>query len=288
MTSREKIHVENDSDPETAAPSKDSSASSAAPMKRTLYRSLAVLALIVLVAIAVALAVTLPEDSSDEASSSNLDESTLGSDTEEILSTQAPTPAPTEIFYYETNITAAQALMEEFANQDFYMVNVVKYREKAVYQDGWPTNMTGYEANALYGNFMAQEGLPSIGAEIVFAADVESTTIAVDGIETTWDNVAVVHYPNASALAAMSTSPEFQEMYHHKTAGVFDTLILACTLNQGTVMDPPEEGSLEFPPTDTDPSLAMFHILDFAEFANYQEGDADADNTRTGQEAFAW
>ena len=35
-------------------------------------------------------------------------------------------------------------------DRPFYMLNLIKYREKAVHPDGWATDLNGREANQLY------------------------------------------------------------------------------------------------------------------------------------------
>ena len=60
----------------------------------------------------------------------------------------------------------------------FHMINLIKFREKADYQDGRETDLTGREADALYAPL---EFLEEIGAKIVFVADVETNTLGDDG-----------------------------------------------------------------------------------------------------------
>ena len=50
------------------------------------------------------------------------------------------------------------------------MVNLIKYREWAVYADGRETDLTGREANALYNPV---EFLSAIGARVVFSTEVD-------------------------------------------------------------------------------------------------------------------
>jgi hypothetical protein len=104
----------------------------------------------------------------------------------------------------------------------FYMVNLISYRDVADYPDGRDSDLTGREADAIYGEFMATTMLPEIGAEIVYNALVPAT----EGFDT----VAIVRYPSRSAFLSMNSNPQFQEMSMHKQAGVAETVVLATEL----------------------------------------------------------
>ena len=160
----------------------------------------------------------------------------------------------------------------------FYMVNLVRFREAADYADGRVSDLTGREADAIYTDWMRTERLPEIGAEIAYAGSVEDELIA--GVS--FDQVAVAKYPSRAAFAAMIPDPEFQAMQVHKQAGLADTVVLATTLLPTPslpVIDAP------FPATDEDPPFAFVHVFDYRETAEYEPGDDDADNSRSGADA---
>ena len=182
----------------------------------------------------------------------------------------------------DANLEEMQRVLEAAGSADdgpFYMVNLIRHRDTAVYADGRETELTGEEADAIYGEFMRDTKLPEIGAEIVYVADVERDLIG----GTSFDRVAVVHYPSRAAFALMAQDPEFQEMSVHKQAGVADTVVMATNLIElppfPPVVDPP------YPGTDDDPAFAFVHVLDYRDTAVYALGDADADDTRPGREA---
>ena len=56
-----------------------------------------------------------------------------------------------------------------------WMVNLMKYRETADYADGRESAISGREADDLY---TPLESLAAVGAEIVFAGDVDSSSSA--------------------------------------------------------------------------------------------------------------
>ncbi|MEO1059300.1 MAG: DUF1330 domain-containing protein [Actinomycetota bacterium] len=98
-----------------------------------------------------------------------------------------------------------------------YMVNLLKFNERAAYADGRETDLTGREAYELYSRAVLQL-LPVYGGEIVFAGDV--TFLTLGQVEELWDEIAVVKYPNRGALVAMSSSDEWQAAGVHRAAGL--------------------------------------------------------------------
>ena len=62
-------------------------------------------------------------------------------------------------------------LMEPGPDGPIFMVNLLKFNDKAEYEDGRETDLSGREAYMLYGNAVA-EILKEYGGRIVFMADV--------------------------------------------------------------------------------------------------------------------
>ena len=98
-----------------------------------------------------------------------------------------------------------------------YMVNLLKFKDRAAYEDGRETELTGEQAYQIYGRGVA-ELLPRYGGELAFAADV--TFLALGQVEDLWDEIAIAKYPNRVALFEMSTSEEWRALAVHRTAGL--------------------------------------------------------------------
>ena len=98
-----------------------------------------------------------------------------------------------------------------------FMVNLLKFKERAEYEDGRETDLTGEQAYMLYGQGVS-ELLKDYGGELMFAADV--TFLALGQVEDLWDEVAIAKYPNRAALLAMSSSDEWRALAVHRTAGL--------------------------------------------------------------------
>ena len=108
-------------------------------------------------------------------------------------------------------------MMQPGPDGPIYMVNLLKFRDKAEYEDGRETDLTGFEAYQLYGRAVSRI-IQDYGGEIQFAADV--TFLSLGQVEELWDEIAIAKYPNRGALLAMSSSQEWQEAAVHRTAGL--------------------------------------------------------------------
>jgi hypothetical protein len=95
-----------------------------------------------------------------------------------------------------------------------YMVNFMKYRERAVYLDGSDEGRSGKEADDEYAPV---DVLAAIGAVPVFFADVEP------GGE--WDRVGIVRYPTRRSFVEMQGRADFRDKYRHKVAGMERTVV---------------------------------------------------------------
>jgi hypothetical protein len=122
-----------------------------------------------------------------------------------------------------------QELLQPGPEGPIYMVNLLKFKDRAEYADGRATDLSGRDAYTIYGRAVA-ELLPKFGGAAVFVADV--TFLTLGATDELWDEVAIASYPNRAALVAMSTSDEWREISVHREAG------LAGQLNIETVAQP--------------------------------------------------
>ena len=89
------------------------------------------------------------------------------------------------------------------------MVNLLKFKEKAEYEDGRETNLSGAEAYAIYGE-KVQECLKKVGAEMTFSGVV--SRLMLGEVEDLWDSVAIARYPSRKAMLEMIMDPYYQEI----------------------------------------------------------------------------
>jgi haloalkane dehalogenase len=178
----------------------------------------------------------------------------------------------------EVNLEQVQRMVTAPTEGPFYMVNLIRFREKAQYPDGRETDLTGREANALYSPI---EFLEAIGARVVFSTDVDNQ---IDGDNNTWESVAIVEYPCPLAFFAMSAAPDFQARAIHKQAGVEKTIVLVTELMETPIPADPDQSESPYPPTTEDPAFDLIHVMNFHDQAQYEAGSDEP--VRTGQEAW--
>jgi hypothetical protein len=102
------------------------------------------------------------------------------------------------------------------ADGPVYMLNLMKYRESAAYDDGADGGISGREADDAYD---PSDVLADIGARIVFVGDVLQS-------HEPWDRVAVVRYPTRRSFIEMQSRRDFQDKHVHKEAGMDHTIVM--------------------------------------------------------------
>ncbi len=176
--------------------------------------------------------------------------------------------------YGEINTDLMMELIMAPTEGPFYMVNLIKFNEKAIYPDGRESDLTGREANALY---QPMEFLSAIGARVVYVGPVVGATAAG---KDAWDEVAIVEYPCPLALLAMSAHPGFQARSIHKEAGLAASIVMVTHLQDKGDHEVPEP---LFPASDGDPAFSWVRVLDARDEARYPEGSEEPE--KSGQEA---
>jgi hypothetical protein len=150
------------------------------------------------------------------------------------------------------------------------MVNLMKYRERAVYDDGTDGGATGKDADDRYAPI---DVLTDIGAQVSLFADVDTQLL---GDHPHWDRVGCVLYPTRRAFIEMQSRRDFQERHVHKEAGMDSTIVMAClpivAPGQGDQLAGASWDEVEHPPTPDDGPVIVMHVIRFAD----DSGDASA------------
>ena len=97
------------------------------------------------------------------------------------------------------------------------MVNLLKYKEKAIYDDGRDTNLSGEEAYGLYAAEVINL-IEKYGGEFLFAGKVNR--LMLGEVDEMWDSIAIAKYPNRKAMFEMTMDPEYQKIHVHRDAGL--------------------------------------------------------------------
>ncbi len=106
-------------------------------------------------------------------------------------------------------------------DQPVMMLNLVRFRANAAYEDG--REATGAEAYATYG----RESGPvfhRVGGEIVWRGTPQLMLIGPKDI--LWDRIFVARYPTAGAFLEMVTDPAYRVAVKHRQAAVLDSRLI--------------------------------------------------------------
>ena len=108
------------------------------------------------------------------------------------------------------------------------MVNLLKYKKIAEYEDGRDTSLSGAEAYGLYAaeviNFIEK-----YNGEFIFYGKV--SRLMLGEVEDLWDAIAIAKYPNRKAMMDMTMDPGYQKIHVHRDAGLEGQLNIE-TLNK--------------------------------------------------------
>ena len=127
----------------------------------------------------------------------------------------------------ETQLTA---FFEPEAKSPIYMVNLLKFYERAKYEDGRQSELTGREAYGLYARAVAQL-ITQVGGQVGFSGEV--SRLMLGEVESLWDEVAIAMYPSRAAMMEMIQLPEYAEINIHRTAGLAGQLNIETVAGKG-------------------------------------------------------
>ncbi|MDG2461791.1 MAG: DUF1330 domain-containing protein [Luminiphilus sp.] len=103
------------------------------------------------------------------------------------------------------------------AEGPIFMVNLLKFKDHAEYEDGRKTQLTGREAYQIYAGGVAKV-ITQVGGKLIFGADV--ARLMLGEVEDLWDQVAIAMYPSRTAMFEMIQLPAYGEISVHRTAGL--------------------------------------------------------------------
>ena len=122
---------------------------------------------------------------------------------------------------FENKVMPNDDQMAEFLetgnDEPIYMVNLLKFKDKAEYPDKRETDLSGKEAYAIYAEEV-QHHLAKVGAKSIFGASVKR--LMLGEVEELWDSVAIATYPNRKAMLEMISDPDYIKSAQHRVAGL--------------------------------------------------------------------
>lgn len=109
-------------------------------------------------------------------------------------------------------------------DQPVMMINLLRFRDRAAYEDGRAA--TGSEAYAAYGLASAPV-FRRVGGEIIWRGKPEN--VLIGPADEHWDLAFIARYPTANAFLEMVTDPAYREAVKHRQAAVLDSRLIRTT-----------------------------------------------------------
>ena len=119
-----------------------------------------------------------------------------------------------------------KGFLEPGAEGPICMVNLIKFKAKAEYEDGRKTDLSGRDAYALYAQAV-KTLLEGNGGCIGFEGEVRR--LMLGEVEELWDVVALAVWPSRQVMFELMQSPEMQEISVHRSAGLAGQLNIETT-----------------------------------------------------------
>src|SRR5271156_3014605 len=120
-------------------------------------------------------------------------------------------------------VEGIQALGKDASPTPIAMLNLLKFRDKAVYKDGRAANISGREAYMRYANVMTKI-VEREGGKILFTGRIAG--LVIGEVEGMWDVAAIMEYPSRAAFQKIVTLPEVAEIGVHREAGLEGQLLI--------------------------------------------------------------
>ena len=121
----------------------------------------------------------------------------------------------------ENKVMPNEKQMEEFLEEGheepIFMVNLLKFKDRAEYPDKRDSNLSGKEAYAIYSKEVVGH-LEKVGGKPIFGSEV--TRLMLGEVEDLWDQVAIAMYPNRKAMLKMISDPDYIKSAQHRVAGL--------------------------------------------------------------------
>ena len=122
---------------------------------------------------------------------------------------------------FENKVMPNDDQMAEFLesgnDEPIYMVNLLKFKDKAEYPDKRETDLSGKEAYAIYTKEV-QHHLAKVGGKGIFGAEVKRLMLVE--VDELLDSVAIAKYPNRKAMLDMISDPDYIKSAQHRVAGL--------------------------------------------------------------------
>ena len=118
-----------------------------------------------------------------------------------------------------------RAFRDRQTGEPIAMLNLLKFKDKAVYEDGRDTDLSGQEAYGLYGKAFKEIMGPQ-GVKILYSGEMRGLLIGQG--DDLWDAIALIQYPSTQVMLDMLRNEDYQRAQQHRAAGLEGQLLIEC------------------------------------------------------------
>jgi len=118
-----------------------------------------------------------------------------------------------------------RAFRDRQTGQPIAMLNLLKFKKEAVYEDGRKSELTGPEAYQLYASNFRKIMEPR-GVRVLYSGEVKGLLIGQG--DDLWDAVAIIQYPSTEVMLNMLKDEDYQRAQQHRAAALEGQLLIEC------------------------------------------------------------
>ena len=118
-----------------------------------------------------------------------------------------------------------RAFRDRQTGESVQMLNLLKFKEKAEYEDGRESNLSGRDAYLLYAEGFRRVMEPK-GASIIYSGEIRG--VLIGEADDAWDAMALIQYPSTQVMLDMMRNPDYQTEQQHRVAGLAGQLLIEC------------------------------------------------------------
>ena len=128
--------------------------------------------------------------------------------------------------YVNSDKKAYTAMQDLPKDEPLDMLNMIRYKDKADYEEGSEFAEKGWSGAQAYAEYSryASPIANRVGGKVVYLGAPQLTVIGPEHEQ--WDAIFIVSYPNLNAFLALIGDPEYQQHAFHRSAGVADSRLV--------------------------------------------------------------
>ncbi|WP_108810387.1 DUF1330 domain-containing protein [Sphingorhabdus sp. Alg231-15] len=128
--------------------------------------------------------------------------------------------------YVNSDAKAYAAMQKLPADEPLHMLNMIRFKDKASYEDGSAFAVKGWTGQQAYAEYSRHSGpiANRAGGKVVYFGMPQLTLIGPE--HEKWDAVFIVSYPNLASFLALVGDPEYKKHAFHRSAAVADSRLV--------------------------------------------------------------